>query len=98
MENMGQREESYKECLRIHENLRAKIDGCQKFVEGTLTSDCLACGCHKNFHRVVQPVYWTTRVVHTKCLKIHDFMFRSTVDGCQEFIEGTATDPSACAA
>ncbi|PIN20301.1 hypothetical protein CDL12_06981 [Handroanthus impetiginosus] len=77
--------EDYAECHKSHQDIGGKTDGCQEFMQIGFRWDakCLICRCHRNFHRKV--VKYKTEVVYRKCHKIHDFKFRSCVDGCQEF-------------
>ncbi|KAK6136534.1 hypothetical protein DH2020_029730 [Rehmannia glutinosa] len=92
---------SYAECLKIHEHLGGKTDGCQEFeASGKMGVNCSICSCHRKFHKKVvkvEPppvVKYKTEVVYTKCHKIHEFKFQNSVDGCQEFTpkggDGTA--------
>ncbi|CAA0813470.1 Mini zinc finger protein 2 [Striga hermonthica] len=85
------------ECCKSHAHMDGKIDGCQQFMVGWRDpSDCRICGCHRNFHRKPErPVKYETVVVYTKCQKIHNFKFQSTVDGCQEFIPKDDTTAAA---
>ncbi|KAI3443967.1 hypothetical protein Pfo_000632 [Paulownia fortunei] len=88
--------DTYAECHKSQSHIGGKSDGCQEFFESWRSPlDCMICGCHRNFHRKVEPpVKYKTEVVYTKCHKIHDFKFQNSVDGCQEFTpngkDGTA--------
>ncbi|GER37090.1 homeobox protein 31 [Striga asiatica] len=88
---------AHAECCKSHAHMDGKIDGCQQFMgDWRDPSDCLICGCHRYFHRKPEPpVEYETIAVYTRCQKIHDFKFQSTVDGCQEFIPKDGTTAAA---
>ncbi|KAL7097176.1 hypothetical protein ACP275_10G127000 [Erythranthe tilingii] len=94
----------YAECNQLHKHMGWKTDGCQEY--GGYGLYCQICECHQNFHRKVEAVPpkpvvdYKTEVVYTKCNKIHDFRFQTTVDGCQEFTpnskEGSSDNALTC--
>ncbi|KAL3639946.1 hypothetical protein CASFOL_014914 [Castilleja foliolosa] len=97
---MEQKRALYGKCLKAHEHMGGKMDGCQEFkARGASGEECSICNCNINFHKKLadDQLFNVTEVVYTECHKNHYVNGSHIKDGCKEYREEKCS-PNKCAA